>query len=280
MGADYLEQDIVASKDDELIVLHDIHLDRVTDVASVFPDQHRDDGRFYVRDFTLQELKTLRVHERTNSDGTPVYPARFQSDGEEFRVHTLTEELQFIKELQESVGRPVGIYPEIKRPAWHQEEGVDISVQVLAELAQAGYSAHGDRVYLQCFHTAELIRIREKLHCDLKLIQLIGNNDWQESSSDFDYLRTRKGLTEIANTVDGIGPWVNQLYDWHDTTDEYSDSGLVSLAHELGLAVHPYTLRKDDLPPGFESFDELLDFLVDKLMVDGIFTDFPDLVLN
>ncbi len=280
MGADYLEQDIVASKDNELVVLHDIHLDRVTDVAAVFPGQHRDDGRYYVRDFTLAELKTLRIHERRNSDGTPVYPGRFQSDHETFRVHTLTEELRFIEALQESVGRPVGIYPEIKRPAWHQEEGVDITLQVLSELAHAGYSEHGDRVYLQCFDTAELVRIKETLKSDLKLIQLIGQNDWQESSSDYDHLRSRKGLTEIASLVDGIGPWVNQLYVLNEETGAYSDSGLVDLAHEMGLAVHPYTMRRDDLPPGFGTFDELLRFLFDELMVDGVFTDFPDLVSN
>lgn len=280
MGADYLEQDIVASKDDQLIVLHDIHLDRVTNVASAFPDRHRDDGRFYVRDFTLPELKTLLVHERTNSDGSPVYPARFQSDAEEFRVHTFTEELKFIENLQDAVGRPVGIYPEIKRPAWHQEEGVDISLQVLDELANAGYNEHRDPVYLQCFHSAELIRIRESLDCDLKLIQLIGSNDWQESPTDYDYLQTRKGLSEIARSIDGIGPWINQLYSWDESSDEFTDSGLVAMAHALGLAVHPYTMRKDDLPPGFVTFDELLLFLYDDLNVDGVFTDFPDLVLN
>jgi glycerophosphoryl diester phosphodiesterase len=66
----------------------------------------------------------------------------------------------------------------------------------------------------------------------------------------------------------------------HEDTGEYRDSGLVEIAHDLGLAVHPYTMRKDDLPPGFETFEELLRFLFDELMVDGVFSDFPDLISN
>ena len=86
MRADYLEQDVVATRDDELVVLHDIHLDRVTDVAERFPNRNRVDGRFYVRDFTLDEIRLLAVHERTNVDGSAVYPERVQSGDEVFRI--------------------------------------------------------------------------------------------------------------------------------------------------------------------------------------------------
>ena len=74
MGADYLEQDVVATRDDELVVLHDIHLDRVTDVAERFPDRSRDDGRFYVRDFELAELRQVNVYERMKPDGDLAAP--------------------------------------------------------------------------------------------------------------------------------------------------------------------------------------------------------------
>ena len=79
-------------------------------------------------------------------------------------------------------------------------------------------------------------------------------------------------------TVDGIGPWVNRLYRVRHRDGRIQESGLVSRAHAAGLAVHPYTFRQDDLPPGFESFRELLKFVIDELSVDGLFTDFPDLV--
>jgi len=276
MGADYLEQDVVATQDDQLVVLHDIHLDRVSDVEKKFPDRMRDDGRFYVRDFTLDEIRTLLVHERTQKNGRPVYPDRHQSGDEEFRVHSFSEELAFIAQLKTSVGRPIGIYPEIKRPEWHRSEGVDITPLFLAELNIHGYESHSDPVYVQCFDNQELVRIRDTYNCELKLIQLIGENDWGESSTDFDELRSAGGLKRLSQTVDGIGPWVNHLYrQGPDGCPE--DTGLVSRAHEEGLAVHPYTFRRDDLPPGFSSFTELLDFVIDELSVDGLFTDFPDL---
>jgi glycerophosphoryl diester phosphodiesterase len=276
MGADYLEQDVVATRDDQLVVLHDIHLDRVSDVEKQFPERKRDDGRYYVRDFTLDEIRLLLVHERTNKDGLPVYPGRFRSSDEEFRIHTFSEELAFIARLQSSVGRPVGVYPEIKRPEWHRNEGVDITPLFLSDLREFGYDSHTDPVYVQCFDDQELVRIREIHNCDLKLIQLIGENNWGEANTDYNELRSTGGLKRLSRTVDGIGPWVSHLYRQR-SNGRIEDSGLVSGAHEEGLAVHPYTFRRDDLPAGFMSFTELLRFAIDELSIDGLFTDFPDL---
>ena len=276
MGADYLEQDVVATHDDELVVLHDIHLDRVTDVASQYSGRARADGRYYVRDFTLDEIKQLKVHERTNADGTPVYPDRSNPGDEEFHVHTFAEELTFIAELQTQDDRPVGIYPEIKRPVWHRNEGVDITPLFLAVLREFGYESHGDAVYVQCFDDQELVRIRDSYNCELKLIQLIGENEWGEADTDYDQLRSADGLKQLAERVDGIGPWINHLYQQRPD-GRIEDSGLVARAHDAGLAVHPFTFRKDDLPPGFESFAELMGFAVNELSIDGLFTDFPDL---
>jgi glycerophosphoryl diester phosphodiesterase len=276
MGADYLEQDVVATLDDQLVVLHDIHLDRVSDVEMLFPDRKRDDGRYYVRDFTLDEIRSLLVHERTNKDGSPVYPGRFQSSDEEFRIHTFSEELEFIAKLQTSVGRPVGVYPEIKRPDWHRSEGVDITPLFLSDLREFGYDSHTDPVYVQCFDDQELLRIREVHNCDLKLIQLIGENNWGEANTNYNELRSAGGLKRLSRTVDGIGPWISHLYRQR-SNGRIEDSGLVSRAHEEGLAVHPYTFRRDDLPTGFVSFTELLRFAIDELAIDGLFTDFPDL---
>ena len=280
MGADYLEQDVVATRDDELVVLHDIHLDRVTDVARRFPARTRADGRFYARDFDLAEIETLRVHERTDANGNPVYPGRFQSAGEDFRVHTLQRELELVADLCEKGGRQVGIYPEIKHPAWHRAEGVDITALMLDVLANFGYTDHGDPIYLQCFDEHELRRIRHDLGSKLKLVQLIGEDDWSAELTNYAGMRTQRGMRKLARTVDAVGPWLNRLYSHRRKDGKNSPSGFVDRAHKVGLAVHPYTLRRDDLPPGFASFEELIRFCARDLLVDGLFTDFPGEVLE
>ena len=162
-----------------LIVLHDIHLDRVTDVAARFPGRARDDGRYYARDFDLAKSESLRAHERTDDEGRPVFPGRFPSAGEDFRVHSLERELAFVARPQCRHGaRRVGIYPEIKIRPGTSRKGVDISLLVLDVLARFGYEEHAAPVYLQCFDETEVRRIRHELGCRLKLVQLIGEDDW------------------------------------------------------------------------------------------------------
>lgn len=280
MGADYLEQDVVVARDDALVVLHDIHLDRVTDVADRYPGRARADGRYYVRDFDLGELKSLKVHERKNADGSLVYPGRFSSSSEVYRVQTFAEELEFVRTLHAAHGRTVGIYPEIKRPVWHRSEGVDITPLFLQTLADFGYQEHSDPVYVQCFDARELRRIRQTLGSRLKLIQLIGEDSWKEAPTRYGPLRSRQGLERLARTVDGIGPWMQRAYRLRRGDGNILSTGLVERAHKAGLAVHPYTFRSDELPDGFASFEALLAFFTENLAIDGLFTDFPDQVLQ
>ena len=280
MGADFLEQDVVATRDDALVVLHDIHLDRVTDVAIRHPQRARADGRYYVRDFDLDELVALKVTERVNADGTAVYPNRFPVHTGQFHIHTLAEEIEFIQGLSAAAGRPIGIYPEVKRPAWHRREGIDITPALLSILARYGYTEGTDPVYVQCFDAAEIERIRREFECPLKLVQLIGENSWGESDTDYDELRTRAGIERTAKTADAIGPWLGQLYALDAGTNTLTSTGVAEWAHEAGLEVHPYTFRFDELPAGFNSFDALVKFFVEQLRVDGLFTDFPDMVIN
>ena len=275
MGADYLEQDVVATRDDELVVLHDVHVDRVSNVAAVFPRRARPDGRFYVRDFTLAELKSLSVYERMDADGQPVYPERFPAKSGSFRIHTLGEEIELVQGLNASADREAGIYPEIKRPAWHRSEGVDIAPIMLDVLDKYGYREASDPVYLQCFDADEVIRLRKTLKTRLRLIQLIGENGWGESETDYDEIRSDAGLATVAEVANGIGPWLEQLYELR--SGKPHSTGLTERAQKLGLDVHPYTFRMDSLPAGFATFDALLAFVLDHLGVDGLFTDFPDI---
>src|SRR4051812_7315360 len=116
LGADFLEQDIVLTKDNVPIVLHDIWLDTVTDVAARFPERKRTDGRYYAIDFTLAEVKQLRVTERVDpKKGVPVFGKRFPAGKSSFQISSLEEELQLIQGLNRSTGRAVGIYPELKK---------------------------------------------------------------------------------------------------------------------------------------------------------------------
>jgi len=277
MGADYLEQDVVATRDDQLLVSHDIHLDTVTDVAERYPTRARDDGRFYARDFDLAEIKMLNVHERTGADGkTAVYAGRFPVNTGRFSVATLEEEIEMLLGLNKASGRDVGIYPEVKSPAWHRQEGVDLSKLLLDTLQSYGFSDRSSNVFVQCFDWQELRRIRNDLGCDLKLVQLIGENSWNESDTDYDALKTAAGLKKVAAVADGIGPWMGQLYMAAEIDGHLVSTGLVGSAHAAGLSVHPYTFRADELYPGFASFTEMVRWFVDTLSIDGLFTDFPD----
>ena len=277
LGADCIEQDVVATRDNELVVLHDIYLDRVTDVAQRFPDRARDDGRWYVRDFDLRELRQLNVHERRSEDGlAAVYPSRFPTRAGRFRIASLRDEIEMIQGLNRSTGREVALYPEVKRPAWHREEGVDVFVLLLKLLAEYGYRTRKDAAWLQCFDADELRRARRELGSDLRQVQLIGENEWGEAPTDYEALKTAAGLRQVAGWADAVGPWLGQLYTLPRIDGPPMATGFVAAAHSAGLAVHPYTFRADDLAAGFGSFEAMVRWFVNELAIDGLFTDFPD----
>lgn len=298
-GADYLEQDLVMTKDDRLIVLHDHFLDRVTDVAEKFPGRARADGRFYAIDFTLAEIKSLKFTEGFDiKDGekVAVYPLRFPLWASDFRIHTFEEELEFIQGLNKTMKRNVGIYPEIKAPWLHRAEGKDISTKVLEVLKAYGYDSRDDNVFLQCFDANELKRIKSellpKMGMDLPLVQLIARTDWEETfekdvtgklvNYSYDWMFEKEAMKKIAEYADAIGPQYPMLLEPEQSLKEHRIilSSMGKEAHENGLLIHPYTLRADALPPYAKSMDELLEIMYDQVEVEGLFTDFPDLAVN
>ena len=284
MGADYIEQDVVMTKDDQLVVLHDYLLDRVTDVQKKFPDRKREDGRYYVIDFTYAEIRTLNVSERyrINDAGekVAVFPGRFPLGRSYFKVHTLEKEIELIQGLNISTGGDVGLYPEAKSPAFHLSEGKDLSRAILTTLKNYGYSNKSHKAYFQTFEIEELKRVYEtvlpKLDMDVRLVQLMGGEDVYKD------MITEQGIKALSGYADGIGPSIGMIVSNNSEPGNLEITDLVPYAHKYGLEVHPYTFRKETfaMPKYATDFDDLLDIFLNQVGVDGVFSDFPDLVVK
>lgn len=274
MGADFIEHDVAFTRDGVAVVIHDIVLDTTTDVAARFPDRARADGRFYLIDFTMEEVRELRKGERFNiSDGTAVYPKRYPVGRFDFPLMTLGEGIALIAGMDASAGRITGLYPELKRPEFYLQNGLDPVPLFMAALEAAG-ALEGQRpCFIQCFHAGTLKRIRADYGEDLSLIQLIGENAWEESSDDYDAMRTADGLAEIASYADGIGLPLARIVENRDGALTWRP--LKAMIQAQGLTLHPYTVRKETLPEGV-SMEEMMAFLAGPDGVDGVFTDFPD----
>lgn len=297
MGVDYIEQDLVMTKDNQLVVLHDHYLDRITDVMEKFPNRYRMvDGkkRWFAIDFTLPEIKSLKVTEGFKvKDGKKRqgFSARFPLFKSSFEVPTFEEELQLIQGLNKSTGKNVGVYPEIKAPWFHRSEGKDISLAALNMLKKYGYTTKEDKVYVQCFDPNETRRISKellpKLGMNVKVVQLIAETDWNETMEpkngklvpyNYDWMFKKGAMKKIAEYADGIGPWKPMLVKNDSTRNNLIITDMVKEAHDNGMEVHPYTFRLDEgrIPQYAASFEDMLDIFYYTVNVDGVFTDFPD----
>lgn len=280
LGADFIEPDVVLTKDGVPVVLHDIHLEATTDVAAKFPSKKRADGRWYAIDLTLAEVKTLSVAERRAlKGGKAVFPERFPESTRILQVPTLEEMIQLVQGLNRSTGRDVGLYPEFKSPAFHQQEGQDIAKVLLDVLARYGYKDATANVYVQCFDAAALKAVRSVHKSKLKLVQLIGENSWGESQTDYDAMRSEAGIKDVASYADGIGPWIPHVLAMDKEKKAAKVTDLAKWAHANKLVVHPYTIRREDVPPGM-TLDQVHAMLFNVAGVDGVFSDFTDLTVG
>ena len=284
MGAHYIEQDLVMTADDQLIVLHDLTLERTTNVAELYPERMRRSGEYAGRypaiDFTLAEIRRLQVHEGVSyvhGERRMNYPARFPLGRSNFRISTFAETIETIQGLNQTTGREVGIYPEIKEPAYHRAAGKDISAAALAVLKDYGYTDKEDKVFLQTFDRAELQRIHDELlpaaGMDIRLVLLISAR-----GGGLAQLLSEDGLARVARYADGIGPNKDLVIEPDSRRGQPHSTGLVERAHAAGLSVHPYTFRLDagHVPDYADDFDHLLKLHLFTAGVDGVFTDFPD----
>ena len=258
-GADFIEQDLVLTRDGHLICLHDLHLEPTTNVETLFPERKRSDEHWYAIDFDLTEIKSLSVHERLSN--------RFPQDIQILKVPTFSEAVRLIQGLNQTTGRTAGIYPELKQPSFHRNENHPIETPFINSLEELGYASRTKDVFIQCFELEALKNIRQLTPVPYQLIFLLSGSEQVARKM------TSSHLSELSQIVQGIGPSKSLLY---------KKPRLVSLAHEQGLKVHPYTFRADEKFPNATntSFKAELEHVIGTVQVDGLFTDFPDRVLE
>jgi glycerophosphoryl diester phosphodiesterase len=251
--ADYIEQDVVLSKDKVFVVLHDLTLNATTDVKEIYPERARADGKYYAADFTWDELERLELRGRTAD----------QMGGCGQRIMRLDHEIMFLRQLDRAFHRRTGLYIELKGAGFHNKEfGVSMGAELLKVLAELDVAPDPESCLIQCFEADELIELHRK-GCPYKLIQLMGD-------------RFEGNFDEVAKYAYGVGPSANLLASKIAGADIVS-TGFVESAKRVGLKVHPYTVRLKMQPKWSDSIDETHRVLVDLLKVDGFFTDYPDL---
>jgi glycerophosphoryl diester phosphodiesterase len=294
-GADYIEPDLVMTRDGVMVARHENEISGTTDVADrrQFADRRTTkvvDGAgvtgWFTEDFSLEELKTLRARERIPE----LRPANTRLDGG-LEIPTLEEILALARgvgerrlvrarELGLPPPEPIGVYPETKHPSYFAELGLAMEERLVATLERYGYRGPDGRAFLQSFETGNL----KALHglTRLPLVQLIdaagAPYDLVKSGDPRTYadLATPKGLGEIAAYASCIGPAKSLIIPRDAAGKLGRATSLVADAHAAGLGVHPWTFRAESafLPAGIDLEGELREFLATG--IDGFFTDQAD----
>lgn len=277
MGADFIEPDLVATKDGRLVARHEPEISKTTDVAQKFPDRKTTrtiDGAtvegWFVCDFTLAEIKTLRARQP--------WPFRSTAWDGLFEIPTFEEIIALAKAGSARTGRTVGVYPETKHPSFHRALGLPLEEPLLAALAQAGWTEADSPVFIQSFEGGNLRRLATQT--GVRLIQLLDEPglrpfDFITGADPRTYgdLMTPENLRQIATYAYGIGPWKRSIIGENGRV-----SSLIDDAHAAGLRVHAYTFRDEPkfLAPCYDNDPaaEYRQFF--ELGLDGAFSDFPD----
>ena len=288
-GADFIEPDLVLTKDGVLVARHENEISETTDVAdrSEFTDRKTIktiDGReftgWFTEDFTLAELKTLRAKERLPE----LREANMKFDGQ-FEIPTFEEILQLIKAHQEETGKRIGVYPETKHPSYFTSIDLPHQKPLLALLTEYGFDGADDPVFIQSFEVGNLKKLNDATQ--VRLVQLMAEEYDPSDLDDRSYadMATAEGLTEIAEYADGVGPSKNMVISRNAVGQLDGDTGFVEAAHKAGLAVHPWTFRRENyfLPTEYKSGidprdhgdleGEIRAFIAAG--VDGLFSDNP-----
>ena len=282
-GADYIEPDLVLTKDGVLVARHENEIGGTTDVANhpEFADRKTSktiDGLemsgWFTEDFTLAELRTLRARERLPDLRT----ANKRFDGL-YPIPTFEEIVQLVRAKEAESSRRIGLYPETKHPSYFAGLGLPHQAPLLDLLSRYGYQTEADPVFIQSFEVGNLKAIRAASR--LRLIQLVDAEGGPADLPGTSYadMLTVQGLTDVAAYADGIGPSTALVIAPEGAT------ALVGRAHDAGLQVHVWTMRMENsfLPPQYQRLDDpqgLGDFTgyvraIVATGVDGLFSDFP-----
>lgn len=288
-GAEYIEPDLVPTKDLVLIARHETELSDTTDIATrpEFADRKRTkdiEGRlvtgWFAEDLTLAEIRTLRARERLPA----LRPANARFDGL-YPVPTFAEIAALVRAKQAETGRRIGLYPELKHPTWLLEQaGIDVVDLLVADLRKAGLADADDPVFVQAFEIAPLKRLNRLVAVPLVLLMAVEGGPYDQQGTSWAELATPAGLADIARYADGIGPALALVL-----RPDGSPTALPGAARTAGLKLHAWTLRKENafLPaplqaPGGPAARGDVAGLVRLLIsagVDGVFTDDPALVV-
>lgn len=278
-GADFIEPDVVSSKDGILVVRHENNLAETTDVGQKFAGRKRTktiDGQrvsgWFSEDFTLKELKTLRAKQR--------FAFRPQQHNGQHAIPTFEEVLQLLAAHQKATGQRLGIYPETKHPSYSRSLGLPLEAKLLALLKRYGYSSAADPVFIQSFEVSNLQKLNQAT--SIRLIQLV---DGEGQPADFALRKDRRtyrdlvspaGLLFVSGYADGVGP-PKQLLVKSNASKQLISTGVIESAHQHGLAVHPWTFRDEAtfLDPFFGKDPAAEYRFFYQLGVDGVFSEFP-----
>ncbi|XOV87247.1 MAG: glycerophosphodiester phosphodiesterase family protein [Pseudomonadota bacterium] len=260
MGADYIEPDLVITRDGHLVARHEHYLSVTTDVAErpEFANRKRkldDREDWFSEDFTLAELRTLRTRQ--------AFPGRSPAYDGKFPIPTLEEVINLVQRKEVETGRIIGLYPETKSPGHFTRLGFDFPALLLGVLKAHGLDQADSAVFIQSFEPQILRRLNEMT--ELKLVMLVQPVSREAVNTP------NIPLEEIREFADGVGPFKALLF-----RPDGSQSGFVAEAHALGLLVHPWTFRDDAVPPATYASPEAEIRAYLTLGIDGFFTDFAD----
>lgn len=289
LGADFIEPDLVATKDGHLIARHEPLLDATTDVARRAEFEGRKttkhlDGKpvtgYFASDFLLTEIKQLRAIQPN--------PARSKEFDGRYEIPTFDEILDLAARESQVRGRAIGIYAETKHPAFHVSIGLPLEDRLLTALRRRDLDRADAPVFIQSFESANLQYLRPRTN--VKLVQLLAAEVVQYDSSGARVAAVRplhfgdprgvalaRNLADISKYADAVGPWKRHIL--RDVgAAKLQQTNLIERAHAVGLRVHAFTFRNEPATLAREyQKDPLREYQqFFELGIDGVFTDFPD----